>query len=407
MKKILSLLLAAMMIVSIFAVSAFAWERKDYNLRVLTFEDEDYKGGENYVGEKDWSSLIDDPQYGGLLLYGEGGAGVFTEEDVYKWSDDNNTFLKSMLSQAYGTYCYWSGGHAVSNYVSGEASQYGNFNNQLTVYKKGVEGIQRTGGGHNGSNNFAVHYGYMDGSQFNMTEYLPSFSFSDGVARVVDHMYVNNICYAINCYIDGNGLTAKVGPDDWVKLVATGYDKDGKKVATKAEIYLCNGPDNIVTDWTKWDLSVLGEVTKIEFNVTGSSDNGYGFSQPAYFAYDDVAVRFNKTSEEIAAEVEGLIDAIGTPITKDSSKAISEAREAYNSLSDEEKALVSNYDSLKYAEKVLAALGNVESDNIHVVGGSTIVIEKGEENPNTGAPAMSMAPAMLVLAAAALVLKKH
>ena len=76
-------------------------------------------------------------------------------------------------------------------------------------------------------------------------------------------------------------------------------------------------------------------------------------------------------------------------------------------LSDEEKALVSNYDSLKYAEKVLAALGNVESDNIHVVGGSTIAIEKGEENPNTGAPAMSMAPAMLVLAAAALVLKKH
>ena len=32
---------------------------------------------------------------------------------------------------------------------------------------------------------------------------------------------------------------------------------------------------------------------------------------------------------------------------------------------------------------------------------------KGEQNPNTGAPAMSMAPAMLVLAAAVLVLKKR
>ncbi|MDE6225286.1 MAG: DUF4465 domain-containing protein, partial [Muribaculaceae bacterium] len=50
-------------------------------------------------------------------------------------------------------------------------------------------------------------------------------------------------------------------------------------------------PDNIVMDWTKWDLSVLGKVAKIEFNILGSSDNGAGFSQPAYFAYDDVTVQ--------------------------------------------------------------------------------------------------------------------
>ena len=419
MKKIMSVLLAAMTVISLFAVSAFAAEGKDYNLRVLTFEDEDYKGSENYVGAKNWSSLIDDPQYGGLLLYGDG-MGFYDEADAYKWSDDNNTFLKSMLSQAYGSYCYWSGGHAVSNYVSGEASQYGNFNNQLTVYKKGVEGIQRTGGGHNGSNNFAVHYGYMDGSQFNMTEYLPSFSFSDGVARVVDHMYVNNICYAINCYIDGNGLTAKIGPDDWVKLVATGYDKDGNKVEKQAEIYLCNGPDNIVTDWTKWDLSVLGEVTKIEFNITGSSDNGYGFSQPAYFAYDDVAVRFPKTQEELdadaAAEVEELIGEIGT-VTKDSGEAIKAARDAYAALTDAQKELVSKeaVAALEKAEKVFAMIMDSSkpdaSDKTGISNESVIKIgaaaaENGEENPSTGAPVMSIAPAIFVLAAAAFALKK-
>ena len=37
------------------------------------------------------------------------------------------------------------------------------------------------------------------------------------------------------------------------------------------------------------------------FNVTGSSDNGYGFSQPAYFAYDDVAVRFEKAGADVPA----------------------------------------------------------------------------------------------------------
>ena len=176
-------------------------------------------------------------------------------------------------------------------------------------------------------------------------------------------MYVNNICYAINCYVDGNGLTANIGLDDWVKLVATGYDKDGKAVETKAELYLCNGPDNIVMDWTKWDLSVLGEVTKIEFNITGSSDNGYGFSQPAYFAYDDVAVRFPKTQAELdaeaAADVEELIGAIGR-VNKDSGEAIKAARDAYEALTDAQKALVSE-DALKTLDKAEKIFDMIEN----------------------------------------------
>ena len=420
MKKIMSMLLAVMTVISLFAVSAFAAEGKDYNLRVLTFEDEDYKGSGNYVTAKDWSTLIDDPQYGGLLLYGEEGYGIYNKEDNYRWNDENNTFLASEMCAAYGSYAYWSGGHAVSNYVSGEASKYGDYNHQLTVYKKDVEGIKRTGGGHNGSNNFAVHYGYKDGSPYNMTESLPSFYFSDNVARVVDHMYVNNMCYAINCYTDDNGLSAKIGPDDWVKLVATGYDKDGNKVEKQAEIYLCNGPDNIVTDWTKWDLSVLGEVTKIEFNITGSSDNGYGFSQPAYFAYDDVAVRFPKTQEELdadaAAEVEELIGEIGT-VTKDSGEAIKAARDAYAALTDAQKELVSKeaVAALEKAEKVFAMIMDSSkpdaSDKTGISNESVIKIgaaaaENGKENPSTGAPVMSIAPAIFVLAAAAFALKK-
>ena len=74
-------------------------------------------------------------------------------------------------------------------------------------------------------------------------------------------------------------------------VVAIGYDEDGKEVATRPEFYLVGAEGNIL-EWTKWDLSALGKVVKIDFNVTGSNDNGYGFSQPAYFAYDDVAVRF-------------------------------------------------------------------------------------------------------------------
>ena len=299
-KRLLALVLAIVMVCSLLPVSAFAAE-PDYELRVLTFEDADYKGGTNFAGGNNWTSLIDSPQYGGKLLYGESGGGVDSVDAAYKWTDKNNTWLSNTLSEGYGSWCYWSGGHAVSNYVSGEISKYGGFESQLTVYKKDVSGLERTGGGHNGSNNFAVHYGYADNSGYGLTEAsLPTLTFADGTARVIDYMYVNNTDYALNCYIDGNGLTAKIGDDDWVKLVATGYNAAGEKTGT-ASIYLCNGPKNIMMDWTKWDLSGLGKVLKVTFNVTGSSDNGYGFSQPAYFAYDDVAVRFEKAAAVVPA----------------------------------------------------------------------------------------------------------
>ena len=298
-KRIFSLLLALVMAVSLLPVSAFA-EGEDYDLRVLTFEDTDYKGGTNFANGNNWSSLIDDPQYGGKLLYGSG-AGVSSADEAYQWTDTNNTWLHNILSEGYGSWCYWSGGHAISNYNTGDIADYGGFNTQLTVYKKGVSGLSRTGGGHNGSNNFAVHYGYADNSGYGLgADALPALTFADGPERVIDHMYVTNTTYALNCYIDGNGLTAKIGPDDWVKLVATGYDTKGAKTG-ETGIYLCNGPDNIIMDWTKWDLSGLGKVAKVTFNVTGSSDNGYGFSQPAYFAYDDVAVRFEKAGADVPA----------------------------------------------------------------------------------------------------------
>ena len=304
-KRIVSALMALVMTLSLVnsaVITAFAegtqsadpstgeTQGAGYELRVLTFEDADYKGGTNFAGKSDWSSLIDNPQYGGSMLY-PGGSGTTDESKAYTWYDAGNTELKHTLPKSWDNYCYWGGGHAVSNYASSDYVTNGDFNHQLTVYKAGAEGDVRTGGGHNGSNNFAVHFGYKDNSGYTDSQILPSFSFGDGMARVIDHMYVNNVCYALNCYLNGNGLTAKIDDTDWVKLTATGYD--GAAKTGEASIYLCNGPKNIVTDWTKFDLSGLGAVTKVEFNITGSSDNGYGFSQPAYFAYDDVAVRFD------------------------------------------------------------------------------------------------------------------
>ena len=243
----------------------------EYELRVLTFE-----------GEY-WSALIDNPQYGGRLLYGETGMGPAD----YMWYDEGNTFLKHVMPENYGTTCYWGGGHAISNYVETDLAN-GDYLHQLAVYcKDPVTGF----GGHGGSENFCVHFGYKDGSPFNMTENLPAIEFGDGVARVVDHLYIMWNTYLANCVSNGNGLTAPLAPDGYVKVIAIGYDAEGVKIEQEPEYFLAGSNGNI-QEWTKWDLSSLGKVSKIEFNVAGDSDNGYGFSQPAYFCYDDVAVRF-------------------------------------------------------------------------------------------------------------------
>lgn len=253
-------------------------------LRILTFEDIDARFTPYTLGYCDkhitkWSDLIDSSQYGGPMLYG-GGMGM---DEPYYWYDEGNTELKHTMPGNWGSYSYWGGGHAISNYYDAELSN-GDFTHQLSVYC--------ATGGHNGSKNFAMHYGYRDDSGFTDSTILPALEFGDGKPRVIDHIYVMWNTYLANSVFNGNSLSEPVGPDGYVKIIATGYDGSGNK-SGELEYFLA-GPDGNIKEWTKWDLSQLGTVSKVEFNMSGNSDNGYGFSQPAYFAYDDVAVRFTE-----------------------------------------------------------------------------------------------------------------
>ena len=97
---------------------------KDYDLKIVDFEG-DY-----------WNALIDDPQYGGKLLYGEGGFGM---ETPYTWTDANtglsHAFPKSNGAFG-GTYCYWSYGHAISNYVREKSRRMAAISTSLLSIKR-------------------------------------------------------------------------------------------------------------------------------------------------------------------------------------------------------------------------------------------------------------------------------
>lgn len=214
-----------------------------------------------------WTALVDNPQYNGPLLYGDG----------YSWHDPE-TDLCSELTNSWGDNKFWGGGVAISNYYSTDIETYGTSDYQLTVYGNGA---------HSGTG-CAVCNGYK--SSYGDSRSFISFRSSTGV---IDHLYICNTTYLLNSAA-GNGYAPAVTGDDYVKVVATGYDAFDNETGS-TEFYLCNG-DTRVTEWTKWSLASLGEVKTVRFDVQGSVDPDL-FSQPAYFAIDDITVVHTYLSE--------------------------------------------------------------------------------------------------------------
>ena len=234
----------------------------DYELRTLTFEG-DY-----------WTSLISDSEYGN----GNG---------HYRWYDEGNTELlfypnPNSMFPGYG-------GHAISNYTGSDLSQ-GDYMHDLQAYN--------VTGGANGSENFCVHFGYIDDSGYGMQNEMVGFEFDDGKAHTIESMYVTNTTYVYNLLENGDGwqVPTGAGDDSWYKVVAYGYDSvdaTDDEYISSAEFTLWADGEG-VKEWTKWDLSGLGKVKKVRFNLIGSPDlyGDYGLGVAGYFAYDDVVVRF-------------------------------------------------------------------------------------------------------------------
>ena len=257
-------------------------EGESYTLRTLSFEDSaaQFTAYTLYGGKEiaTWSDLVDDMQYGGSLTYTD-----YTS-DTYYWYDEGNTELFHSFTTP-----YWTGGHVISNYVLESYETlpdgcYGWYEVQMSTPL----------GGHDGSANFAVHNGYID--SFNSQIYdaqLQGWEFADGIERVVDHMWVTNTNYVLNSLTFGDGFNAPATEATYIRLVAYGYNANDEETGS-VEISLCEGGVPI-TEWHKFDLSSLGKVLRVVFNFAASEDQigQYGLNCPAYFAYDDVAVRFD------------------------------------------------------------------------------------------------------------------
>lgn len=230
----------------------------------------------DFEGSK-WSALIDSPEYGGPLLYGADGSGFYTDEGVYEWTDEA-TSLHSKLNNAYGSWAYWSGGAAVSNYHCDIAN--GGPNTQLSLPTETPA--------HSGDN-FIVTYGYNDGSQY-ATDSRPIFDFQDGVARQIKGLWITNNSYFLHSVSFGDGLNQPASDDTFIDVTFEGFDASG--ISQGMVKYRIQDGKKALTDWAYVDLSSLGKINtlKINYEFSKDQDNGYGFAAPAYLVIDDIEI---------------------------------------------------------------------------------------------------------------------
>ncbi len=251
----------------------------DYELKTLTFEDKDSKFVKyalEYAGVEidSWNDLIE-PYYGGPLLYNSDPYGMGMEAP-YWWYDQDNTELKHEFYSESGSYSYMFGGHAISNLASTDIENDNTYQQELMVYGTGA---------HSGTNFCMASSGFDMGGGSTMRQFI---YFGDDIERVIDHMYVNISIYMYsNALGYGYGAYSPFTEDDYFIVEATGFDLNEEETGT-TQLKIYEG-EFIITKWTKWDLTSLGKVAKVEFGILCENDLG----QP-YFAYDDVAVRFPK-----------------------------------------------------------------------------------------------------------------
>ena len=234
--------------------------------------------GEEVLPEKNMTLPAEIATFEDIEVPAEGHMSVSTEED-----DERTEFVSGDFEFATGCmsdwdYWYWFG------YANETDNTYSSLDDQ---WKNVV------GGGYDGSANYGVAFA----AAFNGPCYTTLLT----EPQVVPGFYVTNSSYAYDSMTNGDGFAKKFGKGDWFKLTITGYDADDNVTGTK-DYYLADLRDEatayIINDWRYVDLSGLGAVAKLGFELTSSDTGDYGMNTPAYFCFDN----FGAKGEEVLPE---------------------------------------------------------------------------------------------------------
>ena len=98
----------------------------------------------------------------------------------------------------------------------------------------------------------------------------------------------------------GDGFGEPFGEGDYFELTAVGVAADGSETRTSINlIEYTDGELKALNDWTFFDLSSLGEVTSVYFEMNSTDVGPYGMNTAAYFCMDKFQV---KGAEDVPVE---------------------------------------------------------------------------------------------------------
>jgi hypothetical protein len=233
-----------------------------------------------------------------FVIAGAAGANIVNFDDLslvpesYWNGSDGSGGFQSGPAWFNNNYTDWGGG-----YYSWDGWAYSNRTDVTTPgYTNQYSAI--TGSGFN-SDNYGVSYvslDYMSGTYEPIPTSLTFTDTTDGFT--VSGAYFTNTTYAYLAMKDGCAPAKKFGGSsgndpDWFLLTITGKNALGAETGT-VEFYLAdyrfedNSKDYIVENWEYVDLSPLGVVKNLEFNLSSSDVGDFGMNNPTYFAMDDL-----------------------------------------------------------------------------------------------------------------------
>ncbi|BDD00473.1 hypothetical protein PEPS_27530 (plasmid) [Persicobacter psychrovividus] len=128
---------------------------------------------------------------------------------------------------------------------------------------------------------------YKAPKSFGPTWNTDSLSFTHEVQ--LKSIAITNNAYAYLSMLKGDAMGKKFGPDDWFKVTIEGYNAKGEKVGEVEAALAEHG--HIVDDWKAVDLSALGKVKKLTFNLASSDPAARppgDFNTPFYICLKDI-----------------------------------------------------------------------------------------------------------------------
>ena len=224
--------------------------------------------GTEVLPEKNVTLPLEVATFEELEVPADGHISVSTEED-----DKRTEFVSGGYEFAHGCMSDWDYWYFFG-YANRTKTSYETLDDQWNNV---------VGGGYDGSANYGVAFA----AAFNGPCYVTPLS---DEPVVVPGFYITNSSYAYSSLTGGDPYAKKFGLGDWFKLTITGYDADDEVTGTK-DYYLADLRDAekayIINDWRYVDLSGLGKVSKLSFELSSTDNGDWGMNTPAYFCFDN------------------------------------------------------------------------------------------------------------------------